>query len=163
MEALNHPNLLYLNAAQGWLELGNCIEAAAELERITPALREHPAVLEVRWQICVKSRCWADALSIAEILCRQTPESPFGWIHRSYCLHELKRTKEAWEALLPQADKFPKEWLICYNLSCYACQLGWLEEAKAWFMRAIELGDPLKINRLAAEDPDLKSLFQQKR
>ena len=162
MEPLEHPDVLHLNAAQGWLELGNATEASAELEKLVPSAREHPDVLEVRWQIAVKGRRWAEALGVADAICRLAPANAVGWIHRSYCLHELSRTKEAWESLLPIAERFPKEWLICYNLACYSCQLGWLEEAKTWFMRAIELGDPLAVNRLAAEDPDLKPLFQQK-
>ena len=158
MEPLDHPESFHLRAAQGWFELGNCAEASAELERLGKSGSQHPAVLELRWQIAVKNRLWEEGLAIAETLCQAAPESSFGGIHRAYCLHELKRTKEAWDILLPLAEKFPEEWLICYNLACYACQLGQLTEARAWLMRAIERGDPREINRLAAEDPDLKPL-----
>jgi predicted Zn-dependent protease len=161
MEPLEHPHAFLLAAAQGWVELGDCREAANELDRLPPELHQHPDVLELRWQIAVKAERWEDALQVAETLCHLVPESPFGWIHRSYCLHELKRTQEAWDLLLPVAERFPGEWLISYNLACYACQLGRLDEGKSWFMRAIELGDPLKVNRLAAKDPDLRPLFQQ--
>ena len=41
----------HLRAAEGWLELGNHLEATAELEEIAPTLRGQPQVLEVRWQI----------------------------------------------------------------------------------------------------------------
>jgi hypothetical protein len=163
MESLEHPNDFFVSAAEGWLALGNCGEAAAELDRIAPNLCGHPEVLEVRWQIAIKAGRWHDALAVAETLCRLAPSSPFGWIHRSYCLHELKQTQEAWESLLPTADRFPKEWLICYNLACYACQLCWLEQAKVWLTRAIMLGGAVQVNRLAAEDPDLKPLVQRQR
>lgn len=126
---------------------------------MSDAAREHPDTLELSWQIAVKSKRWTEALAVAETLCRLAPHSPFGWIHRSYCLHELKRTQEAWDLLHPMADKFPQEWLVCYNLACYACQLGRLEEAKSWYARAREQGDPEEITRLAAADPDLKPLF----
>ncbi len=159
MQSLEHPDTIYLSAAQGWLELGNCVEACAELERITPLGLKHPDVLEVKWQIAVKQKHWDLALSVAECICERAPQNAFGWIHRSYCLHEMKRTQEAWDTLFPMAAKFPGEWLLCYNLACYACQLGHLEDAREWFTRSIELGDPLEINRLASEDPDLKPLF----
>ncbi|MFO1498778.1 MAG: tetratricopeptide repeat protein [Verrucomicrobiota bacterium] len=159
MESLSHPDYLYLSAAQGWFELGNSTEAAAELDRLAPGLQEHPQVLELRWQIAVKAKEWLQALAVAEALCCLAPEAAFGWIHRSYCLHELKRTQEAWDMLLPIAERFPEEWLICYNLACYACQLGHVEDGKSWFNRAIKIGDPLEVNRLASEDPDLKPLF----
>jgi hypothetical protein len=38
MKPLTPPNSLHLQAAQGWLELGNHIEANQELEKITPEL-----------------------------------------------------------------------------------------------------------------------------
>lgn len=52
------PDSLHLEAAQGWCEHGNHIEAEAELEHITPENRSHPAVLEVRWQIYAKAKQW---------------------------------------------------------------------------------------------------------
>ena len=48
------------------------------------------------------------------------PDEPVGWIHRSYVLHEQKRTREAWDLLLPAAKKFPEDFTIPYNLACYA-------------------------------------------
>ena len=161
MQPLEHPDLFHVNAAQGWLDLGNAAEATTELGHISSGLQNHPEVLEVAWQIAVKQTRWLDALTISEQLCALVPDNAFGWIHRSFCLHELKRTREAWDTLLPMAETFPREWLLRYNLACYACQLGRLEESKAWLGRAAELLDRDAINRLAAEDPDLKPLFQQ--
>jgi len=158
MASLEHPDTIRLSAAQGWLELGNGTEAVAELNSISAAAQEHPDVLEVRWQIAVHEDRWEEGLAVAEALCRLAPNSPFGCIHRSYCLHELKRTQEAWDTLLPFTTTFPEEWLIRYNLACYACQLGRLEDAKEWFKRSLELGDPVEIETLAAADPDLKPL-----
>ena len=163
MEALEHPDCVYLSAAQGWFELGNCSEAAAELDQVSPGARNRAEVLELRWQIAVKRGRWPEALEVSESICRLAPENALGWIHRSYCLHEMKRTQEAWDLLLPMAAKFPKEWLACYNLACYACQLGRVRDGQEWFTRAIELGDPIEINRLASEDPDLRPLFQPPR
>jgi len=161
MGALEHPDGFRLSAAQGWIELGNCQEAIAELDSISPAAQEHPEVIQVRWHIADEEERWDDALVRAEALTRLAPDSPSGCIHRSYCLHELKRTQEAWDQLLPFAEKFPEEWLICYNLACYACQLARLDEAKKWFERAREIGDPREIESLAAEDPDLKPLRER--
>ena len=45
MKPLKHPDNLHLQAASGWLELGNYIEANVELEKFTPQLRVHPDVL----------------------------------------------------------------------------------------------------------------------
>jgi tetratricopeptide (TPR) repeat protein len=162
MTPLDYPDDLRLRAAQGWLELGNCSEARAELQSVSAAARQHQDVLELRWQIAVKEQHWEEGVLIAGTLCQLAPDKPFGWIHRSYCLHELKRTREAWEMLLPVATRFPREWLICYNLACYACQLQQLDEAQHWLNRALEIGNPNEIKKLAAKDPDLKPLFGSK-
>ena len=53
---LTPPDSHYLLAAQGWLELGDHLEADKELDEITPELRVHPDVLEIRWQIYAKEK-----------------------------------------------------------------------------------------------------------
>jgi hypothetical protein len=54
MDPLPWPAQNHLQAAEGWLELGNAQEANQELERITPSLRAHPAVLDLRWGISLR-------------------------------------------------------------------------------------------------------------
>jgi hypothetical protein len=60
---------------------------------------------------------------IAGAIIKLAPEQSNGWIHRSYALHELKRTQEAFDNLLPVADNFSKVWTVPYNLSCYCAHL----------------------------------------
>lgn len=59
---LNPPDSIHLEAAQGWLELGNHEEAFEELERIDAPLRAHPDVLEVRWDIYAEVENWGELL-----------------------------------------------------------------------------------------------------
>ena len=77
----------------------------------------------------------------------------------AFALHELKRTQEAFDALLPVADKFPEQWVIPYNLACYTCQLGRMDEARGWFHRALATGDEKEIKLQAIDDPDLAPLM----
>ncbi len=100
-------------------------------------------------------------MDIAEAIIKVAPERPFGWIHRSFALHEVKRTQEAWDKLLPAALKFPKVWIFSYNLACYACQLGNLEDARQWLVKAFEIGGTSKIKLQALDDPDLEPLWQE--
>lgn len=58
MKPLEPPDSIHLEAAEGWVELGNHLEANEELEQITSENRAHPAVLEVRWQIYAKAENW---------------------------------------------------------------------------------------------------------
>ena len=160
---LQSPDTLHLKAAQGWLELGNYIEANEELEKITPRLRVHPAVLEVRWEIYAKAKKWDACLDIASALVRLVPNHPLGWVHRSFCLHELERTAEARDNLLRVVDKFPEHAIMLYNLACYDCQLGKLEQAKHWLAKAFNLGDAKKMKLAALDDPDLEPLWDSLR
>lgn len=155
------PDSLHLLAAQGWLELGNHLEANEELEKITPCRRARPEVLEVRWQIYAAAKKWDATLDIAAALIRIDPEHPLGWVHRSYALHELKRTTEARDNLLRVVDNFPISATMHYNLACYECQLGRLEQAKHWLEKAFKMGNARRMKRAALEDPDLEPLWKE--
>jgi len=148
-----------LRAAQGWAELGNYDEAAVELEGITAALRSHPEALVVSWKICAHVKQWPACVEIGEAIVQLAPQKVFGWIHRSFALHELKRTREAFDLLLPAVEKYPKEWTIPYNLACYACQLGELKEAWSWLEKAIDLAGESDIRPQALSDPDLGPMW----
>ena len=52
MNPLGPPESFYLQAAEGWLELGNPTEAEEELKQLAPGFRAHPEVLKLRWEIC---------------------------------------------------------------------------------------------------------------
>ena len=158
---LSRSDQRHLDAAEGWLGLGNHLEADKELEQVMASNRTHPAVLEVRYQVYDKAKKWDAALDIASALVQLAPESPSGWVHRSYCLHELKCTEEARDNLLRVVDKFPDQGIMRYNLACYECQLGRLEQAKNWLEKAFKLGNPKKVKLMALEDPDLEPLWRE--
>lgn len=159
MEKLETPDTHYLNAAIGWMELGNPDEAIAELEMIAQENRNHPHALEVRWRIHATAENWTEALTVARKFLEVAPDSPIGWINQSYSLHELKRTEEALEALMQAATKFPTASIIPYNLACYACQLGQLELARQCLAVAVELKSKDEIKAMALADLDLKPLW----
>jgi predicted Zn-dependent protease len=158
VKPLQPPDSHHLRAAQGWLELGDHREAAVELEKVAKRCRNHPDVLEAQWEISHAKKDWAACVDAADRQVKQTPQSPVGWIHRSFALHAMKQTKEAAELLLPAAKAFPTDWLVRYNLACYACQMGKHAEAWDWLQNAFELGDERQIRLMALEDPDLEAL-----
>lgn len=51
MNPLPFPDQRYLDAAQGWLGLGDFLAANEELDNITPELRAHPVALAVRYEV----------------------------------------------------------------------------------------------------------------
>lgn len=163
MLALTPPDLHHLNAACGWLGLGLRAEAQAELDSISPEQQRHPNVLELRWDIHATERQWDAALDVARQLIERAPERVSGWLHQAYALRRVPdgSLEKAWSALKPAAERFPQESLVAYNLSCYACQMRQLDEARVWFQRAIQLGGREHIKRLALDDTDLEVLWPE--
>ena len=157
-EPLEPPDHFALSAAIGWLGLGCPGDALLELESIAIANQAHPAVLKARWSALAGTRNWDQALQTAEALVAHEPQSSFGWIHRAYTLHELKRTSDAKESLQKVADQFREEFLIPYNMACYAAQLGQLDEARTWLRTAARLAGKKRIKEMATADPDLLPL-----
>ncbi len=138
--------------------LGQPLEARAELETVAPSYSRHPDFLEVQWRLAAALRDWNDALEIAQSLVLLAPDRSLAWIHQSYTLHELRQTDEAWSLLLPVADRFPEEPTIAYNLACYACQLGMLQDSRHWLRRAARIASRDEILSSALSDPDLEPL-----
>lgn len=158
MEELGFPDRHHLLAADGWVDLGNALEAMRDLARISQTGQRDPDVLETRWRILAKLGRWPEALMVASEVVAAAPTRASGWIHRSYTLHELRRTGEALECLLPAAAQFPDEPIIPYNLACYACQLGEVARAKDWLRQAAKLRGREVIRQMAKNDSDLAPL-----
>ncbi|HUR47651.1 MAG TPA: hypothetical protein VMZ27_17335 [Candidatus Saccharimonadales bacterium] len=160
MQPLEQPDLMCLEAARGWFLLGNLKEAEGELSRVTKAGQSHPDVLEVRFAIHSKARKWTICMEIAAALLDLAPERPTAWINSAFTLHEMRQTEDAWNALFFVSDKFPNVPLIPYNLACYACCLGRLDDSRTWLKRAFSLGG-VQLKRQAMEEHDLKPLWNQ--
>jgi len=161
IKQLAPPDIHHLNSAEGWLGLGNPSEAEHELAKLQDSLADHPDVLRVWYHLHEKRGDWTRAVETARLLCRIIPQHAFGWIHLAYALHELRRTKEAYEVLRPVVERFPDEYLIRYNLACYSCQMGALDQARAWLKKSIAIAGADTIKKLAASDLDLKSLWEE--
>lgn len=157
---LDAPDTHHINAAEGWLTLGDVQEAHTELSHLSLQARFHPRVLLARWEICARQEFWGVAYAIAQGLVVLVPGDPRGWINRSVSLHAMGRTAEAWQQLIPAASRFPSQPVIAYELARYSCQLGRLDEALQWLNKAThsEAGGPLKWKALT--DPDLKALWK---
>src|SRR5438874_2082332 len=117
MEMLEPPDMHYLSAAMGWMELGDLAEAKVELAKISPDLLKHPRVLEATWAIYSAEKDWTGALRAAEELVAHDIDRASGWLHRAYALRRAAGggLQAAWDALIPAVDRFPQEATIPYN------------------------------------------------
>lgn len=156
MNKLEPPDSHFVRAAEGWLELGNPVEAGVEVKLVAPEYFDHPAVLRVRWDILAAQKRWEEALSVSEKQIQSMPKDPDGYIRHANTLYFMGRTAEARDQVIPLLKQFPKHPSFLYNLACYECQLGNLEEARRWLDKALEQSSHLR--PLAMVDPDLEPL-----
>jgi hypothetical protein len=159
MSNLEPPDEHHLRSARGWLGLGNHLESNEELERIRPLHNAHPDVLELRCQIYAGFKNWELCFDIACALAPLVPERSMGWIYRSQALHELNRTMEAFDLLLPVADRFSREWKIPFDLACYCARLRRITDARGWLERAFLLGDSKSLKRMVLDNPVLEPFW----
>ncbi len=145
-----------LLAAQGYSELGMFDDALEELAALPMESRQTPPAIETRLLILMQARRWKHALEASRELCVAAPERPVGFIHASYCLHEMGKTAEARECLLSGPATLRTEPTYHYNLACYECRLGQLDLARAHLEKSFALDK--KFRDFAKHDPDLAAL-----
>ena len=160
---LEPPDTHHFAATVGWIELGNLTEAKAELARISAEHQTHPDVLELKWMLCAEEKDWVGGLEVAATLLQLAPERSSAWLHQAYAMRRIPdgSVRKAWDALLPAFDKFPREFLIAYNLACYACQMSDLDSARLWLQRAKKICGPQKLKAMALADLDLEALWKE--
>ncbi len=146
----------HLSYAQGYLELGLINEAAAELDRVEPPDDQRLDVLTLRMAVLHEQKNWPGLASIAADVVRRDPAEPGGWVTWAYAIRRSVSLPAAEEILLDAEKRHPTEATIQFNLGCYACLRGDLEEAQRRVDRAIAM-EP-KFLEAAATDPDLEAL-----
>lgn len=140
----------------GYLELGMLQEAWDALEEIDAVNRYLPQVFQVRLEIYKRMMNYNGMATIARHLISVFPEDPQYWISLAYAQRRYIDLQTAEKTLLEAQKSFPKEGTISFNLACYACQLGRLDEAREKLATAIEMEPSFK--KVALDDEDLKPL-----
>lgn len=145
-----------IRAAQGYYELQMLKEAICQLDTLPLTAQLRGDVLEMRVLILMKDERWREALSTCEKLCAVAPDTPPGFIHMAYCLHELGRTQQAKEVLLEGPAALNRDATYHYNMACYECVLGNIDNARVYLETSLSLDE--KLRDYARTDPDLKLL-----
>jgi tetratricopeptide (TPR) repeat protein len=158
MQPLGHPDSHHLAAVQGWLALGNHLEADKELDEISPEMLTHPDVLEIRWQIYAKEKRWPACEEIGQAIIEADPNRASGWLNQAMALRQQGKFKDAYANLYVVFDDFPENWRVPFELARYSSLLGEFYEAKEWFKKAIGINEKL-VQKLGIDDPDLKPMW----
>jgi len=146
-----------LTEAVGYLELGMLQESWDSLEEIPAEQRHLPSVLQVRLEIYRRMEKYEGMATIAEHLTKALPEDSQNWISLAYAQRRYIDLQTAEKTLLEAQKRFPEEATIPFNLACYACQQGRLDEAREKLAKAIEMEPSFK--KAAIEDEDLKAIW----
>lgn len=154
---LDHEDLLHLNAAHGFLNLGLPLDANYELEYITADCRHLPEVLSLRLPIYQKLEKWDLMEVVARRLVEYDESVVEWWLSLAYATRRMNSIPEAKTILKKAILVHPANAYVFYNLACYECQLGDLAKSKDLLVRAFEL-DP-KCRLYALEDEDLTPLW----
>src|ERR1051326_7656254 len=112
MKPLPQLEAFAVQAAEGWLMLGNALGANEELEVVTPEYRYHPAVLAMRWQVYAAAEWWEAAWVVSKALCEVVPENAEVWICYANTLRKDKGLFDAREALNEITERFPDDAVI---------------------------------------------------
>jgi len=134
------------------------LEANTELDKIDPFNRAAPEVLALRIAIYRGLEKWELMQEIAKRLADFQPDDIQWTISFAYATRRADSIPAAKEVLLNAESKFPKEAAIKYNLACYFCQTGDIQNAKNYLKEAFEID--LNWRMAALEDEDLKLLWE---
>lgn len=148
----------HLRAAIGFIELGMLEDAASEIERLPPEDRDRSSVLALRVEIYRTAGSWSLMEVVARELWKRHPDEPDHWTNLAWAVRRSDSLEAARDILLEAVERFPGDAMSHYNLGCYACQLGDIEQAKKRVGKAIELDAKFKL--LALDDPDLEPLWE---
>ena len=147
-----------LEYARGYIELGMVNEATNELAAIDSNARSSIEVLRVQVDLYMESKQWDRVVSVAKPVCEAMPQDPSAWIAWAYALRELQQVKEAQDVLLRAEPLHSTTCAVLhYNLACYACLLGNIQEARRRLTSACKMGEEWKA--AALEDEDLRALW----
>ena len=160
MSSLPSPELLpilkRLNAAVGYLNLGMPQDAWNELEDIEAKDRARPEVLKVRVEVCRALKQWEMMAEVSNHLRKIEPDEVGHALDQAHAARRFKSEAEAAEILSMALRRYYDDALVRYNLACYWCVMGRVEEAREMLETACKKDESLR--ELAETDEDLAAL-----
>ena len=146
----------HLVAALGYHELGMHQDALIELDRIPESHRQRLEPLRLRLSVLQTMTEWEQGAALAREAIGRYPESGDLFLAGAYCIRRAETLEAAFAFLEQGRSCLETEPCFWFNLGCYHCQFGRLEETKECVERAIALDGNYRT--LAAVDGDLEPL-----
>jgi len=160
MSSLPSPELLpilkRLNATIGYLGLGMTQDAWNELEDIAAKDRARPEVLKVSVEVCRALESWELMAEASNHLRKIEPDEVGHSLNMAYATRRFKSEADAAEILSMALRRYYDDALVRYNLACYWCVMGRVEEAREMLETACRRDESLR--ELAKTDEDLAGL-----
>lgn len=141
-----------ITAAEGYLELGMPLEANEELEQIEAEQRAHTDVLALRVKIYRALKKWELMQTVAKRLALFDPDNVQWTVSWAYATRRADSIDSARLILLNAVERLPAVAIFHYNLACYECRLGNLDDAHARLRRAFQLEPRYRLKALDEED-----------
>ena len=146
----------HLIAALGYHELGMHRDGLDELAKIPESQCERHEVTGMQLSMLQAMAEWERGAALARDGVEKFPEAGDLYLAGAYCIRRSEGLESALAFLKRGADCLADEPCYWFNLGCYHCQLGALDEARDCVERAIGLDE--NYQRLANDDEDLKPL-----
>jgi Flp pilus assembly protein TadD len=131
-------------------------DAALALEEIESADKTRNEVRGARVNLYMAAKKWDMAAAVAGQMVKVQPENACWWINLAYSIRRAESIEKAEAILLRAREIHPKSAIIAFNLACYACAGGRIEEAQLRLRHAISLDEDIR--KLAIDDEDLRTL-----
>ncbi len=158
MNSLSVRSEHFLRSADGWLDLGDFLEANAELDRIDVALHSHPKVLNLRWRVYRLGKKWELCFRAAQAWVFIEPTNPEAWLRLAESLSLLGADVEAHALLMEKMETFPRCWTLYFDAARYACRLGRLAQAQTLLEFAMIYGHADTVRQTALRESDFAVL-----
>lgn len=156
-EAIPQAVRWLLQRADGFLDLRMTQKAHDELQGVP--LQHHATVAfrAIAMRLSFEEKDWVRGAELASSLREQFPAEPAFWIQLAYAKRRAEGVEVAHHILTDAAMRFPKVATIPFNLACYECQLGRLDQAMRRLNQAVALD--ANCREAALEDEDLRPLW----
>jgi len=148
-----------LSRCEGFVELKMPDRADRELDSISPEFQQHFYVRWMRVAVLQVRKSWSKALPLALALRDECPTDAGFWIQLAYITRRAENIETARIILSEAMTLFPDNDTIRYNMACYACQLGRMDEARKLLRKAIAADETWR--KAALNDDDLQELHDE--